>query len=396
VDADLVLVGGGLANSLIAYRLAQTRPDIALLLLERENRLGGEHTWSFNTADLTSDQYDWIRPFVQYQWPGYEVRFPAHTRWIASGYQSITSSRLHDVMVEALGEAVQLNSVVDSIAPTQVTLTDGRTIRAGAVVDGRGPVASAHLVIRYQKFVGQVVRLNRSHELRGPILMDATVEQLDGYRFVYVLPFEADLALIEDTRYSDSPTLDRDDYTTAIERYVDAQGWGMRGVDYEEQGVLPVALSGDIESFWDEATPGVARSGLRAALFHPTTGYSLPNAVRLADRLCEILPLTGSALNNVVRRESVRHWGATGFFRILNRMLFLAGEPPQRFRVFQRFYRLPQSLIDRFYAGQLTAIDRARLLVGRPPVPIGSAAAAVLSSGRVSDEPDVVGSHEEN
>ena len=38
---------------------------------------------------------------------------------------------------------------------------------------------------------------------------DATVEQLDGFRFLYTLPFGPDQLLVEDTRYSDGPALPR-------------------------------------------------------------------------------------------------------------------------------------------------------------------------------------------
>jgi len=35
--------------------------------------------------------------------------------------------------------------------------------------------------------------------------------------------------------------------------------------------------------------------------------------------------------------------------------------------VLERFYRLPESSIARFYALSTTAFDRARILCGRPP-----------------------------
>jgi lycopene beta-cyclase len=38
--------------------------------------------------------------------------------------------------------------------------------------------------------------------------------------------------------------------------------------------------------------------------------------------------------------------------------------------VLERFYRLPQPLIERFYAGEATLADKARILAGKPPVPI--------------------------
>jgi lycopene beta-cyclase len=393
-DADLTLVGGGLANGLIAYRLSQAQPGVRLLLIERGPRLGGEHTWSFSATDLSPEQRRWISPFVEHSWPGYEVRFPAYSRWINSGYCSITSPRLHDVVAASLGDRILLNSEVASIEGSELTLTDGSSIRTAAVLDGRGPSNSPSLTLRYQKFVGQVVRLGRSPGLSGPILMDATVEQLDGYRFIYVLPFEANMVLIEDTRYSDCPELQRDDYLAAIRAYAEGQSWSVKSIEREEEGVLPVALSGDIEAFWGEGDPRVARSGLRAALFHPTTGYSLPNAVRLADVLSQTTPLEVRSLVEVVRRQSMRHWHQTRFFRMLNRMLFLAGEPAQRFRVFQRFYRLPKPLIERFYAGRLNNRDQFRLLFGRPPVPVGRAISAAFSSARENTRLDQSGKSE--
>ena len=39
--------------------------------------------------------------------------------------------------------------------------------------------------------------------------MDATVEQQDGYRFVYCLPFTSTSVFVEDTYYQDTPMLDR-------------------------------------------------------------------------------------------------------------------------------------------------------------------------------------------
>jgi lycopene beta-cyclase len=364
------------------------KPDLQVLLVERDPHLGGEHTWSFNTADLTKRQYEWIAPFVEYSWPGYEVRFPAFRRWIDSGYHTITTARLHEVVADAVGESVLLGSEVEAIAPTEVLMSDGRRFVAKAVIDGRGPVDSLNLTVRFQKFVGQVVRLERPHGLKGPILMDATVEQIDGYRFIYVLPFAETTALIEDTRYSDSPALQREEYVGEIARYADEQGWGIETVEREEEGVLPVALSGDIERFWEEEPRGVARAGLRAALFHPTTGYSFPNAVQLAEHLSASVPKSHGALYETVRQVSVEHWRATKFFRMLNRMMFLAADPERRLRVFQRFYKLPKPLIERFYAGNLISSDRVRLLVGRPPVPVGRAISAILSSGRENGRDD--------
>ena len=51
---------------------------------------------------------------------------------------------------------------------------------------------------------------------------------------------------------------------------------------------------------------------------------------------------------------------------------------PERYRVLERFYRLPEPLIGRFYAGRSTFADRLRILAGRPPVSVRRAVAAVM------------------
>jgi lycopene beta-cyclase len=58
-------------------------------------------------------------------------------------------------------------------------------------------------------------------------------------------------------------------------------------------------------------------------------------------------------------------------------MLFRAADPPHRYRVLEHFYRLPEPVIARFYAGRSTMLDKMRILSGRPPVPIGRALSAL-------------------
>ncbi len=249
------------------------------------------------------------------------------------------------------------------------------------MVDGRGVRPSPHLALGFQKFLGQEVRTAAPHGLAEPIVMDATVSQIDGYRFLYVLPFDETTLLVEDTRYADGPALDTAGMRAAIADYAAAQGWQVAEVLREEEGVLPVALDGDIAAFWHgrEALPAV---GLRAALFHPTTGYSLPDAARLADRVALAERLDAAGLAALIRDHSVALWRRRAFFRRLNRMLFRAARPEHRYRVLQRFYRLPQPLVERFYAGRPSWLDKLRIMAGKPPVPVLAALPCLPEHGR--------------
>ena len=376
---DLILAGAGLANGLIAWRLRQVRPELNILCIDAQESLGGNHTWSFHDGDLTAEQHHWIEPLVVKRWSSYQVHFPQISRMLDSGYASITSERFAEVITQALGDRLRLGETITELGPRHVRLASGEMLKAGAVIDGRGVRPSPHLVLGQQAFVGQLLRLEQPHGLLGPIIMDARVDQGDGYRFVYVLPFSADTVLVEDTHYVDRHTLSTEQLREHIGEYVRWQGWTVAECLREEQGVLPITLAGDFEAFWQQAS-GQPLSGLRAGLFHCTTGYSLPHAVRLAQWLAQQPVMDADRLFTGIRDHAREQWSNQGFYRLLNRMLFLAGRPQDRWRVMQRFYRLSPALISRFYAGQNHWRDRARILVGKPPVPVDEAVRAALRS----------------
>jgi lycopene beta-cyclase len=373
VLADAILVGGGLTSSLIALRLKRSRPDMKIVMLEREARIGGEHTWCHFATDISPAISEWLGPLIVHDWSGYDVRFPAHRRTLPTHYRAITSGRLHQVISELLGEDVWLSVDAREVKVDSVRLVDGRRLEAPLVIDARGPRRSNRLALGWQKFLGQEVRLAAPHGLTRPIVMDATVAQLDGYRFLYVLPTGPDSMLIEDTRYSDGPALDRAALESDIAAYAQAQGWQIAEVQREEVGVLPIALAGDIDAYWADEKPGAADAGMRAALFHPTTGYSSPDAARTAEMIAGLPRLTTTAVRAAIIEMSKSAWRRRGFYRLLNRMLFRAADPDRRYKVLERFYRLPTPLIERFYAGEATLRDKLRILAGKPPVPVDRA-----------------------
>ncbi|WGM38627.1 lycopene beta-cyclase CrtY [Caulobacter sp. NIBR1757] len=384
-DHDVIIAGGGLAGGLIALRLRAFRPSLDILVLEAGPVLGGVHTWSCFESDLTAEIRDWLTPMISHRWAGYSVRFPGYERRLTTPYLSIASSRFADHVMRELGAAVRLNAPVADLEASIAMLADGTTLTAPLIIDARGPT-SGPLVLGWQKFVGLEVELSRPHDLAGPIVMDATVDQLDGYRFLYTLPLSPTRLLIEDTRYSDGEALDKESLRADIGAYAEQQGWSIASIIRQEDGVLPIALGGDIAAWWDRSGSAVS-VGLRAALFHPVTGYSLPDAARLADEIAVLPRLDTAAVRAAVRQRSMTSWEQRGFFRLLNRMLFRACAPELRYRVLGRFYRLRQPLVERFYAARPTLADKARILTGKPPVPIGAAIKVMAESSVLGDLP---------
>ena len=380
---DIAIVGGGLAGGLIALATRQANPLLSIALFEAGQTFGGNHRWSWFEGDLDKKGEALLAPFAKAEWTGgNEVRFPGHSRRLAGNYRSLDSREFDACLRQLLPqEAIRTGSRVLGLDAQGITLENGERIAAKAVIDCRDAGRSEHLTGGWQIFLGQHWRTDRPHGIARPIIMDATVEQLGAYRFVYVLPLAEDEVFIEDTYYADDPVLHADTLKDRIAAYAASHGW-QGEVVHEETGLLPVITGGDFDAYRASlAVPGVALAGARGGFVHPLTSYTVPIAVRNALALAEASRGDLSALPEFAARRAQDHWRNTHYYRMLGKMLFQAAIPEERYRVFERFYRLPEGLIERFYSAQSTSLDKLRILTGRPPVAIGKAVKALLGKG---------------
>jgi lycopene beta-cyclase len=381
---DIAIAGGGLSGGLIALALKRARPELTLALVEAGATLGGNHRWSWFWSDLPPGGEELLATFPQTRWDdGYEVRFPAYQRGLSSPYRSLTSDDFHAALCEALpAQAIRTRASIAAVDGGGITLGNGERIEARAVIDCRGFEPTPYLAGGWQVFLGRHVRTAKPHNLERPVIMDATVEQLDGYRFVYCLPLGPTELFVEDTYYADLPLLDRAKLSERLDAYCSRRGW-IGQVLSEETGVLPVVTGGDFAAWQaSQGTAGVARAGVRGGFWHPLTSYTLPFATEIALLVADRADLSGAELADLLAERAREHWRATRFYRLLGRMLFQASEPSLRYRVLERFYRLPRYTVERLYAGRSTPADLRRILCGRPPVPVTRAIAALLKDGR--------------
>jgi lycopene beta-cyclase len=135
---DVILVGGGLANGLIAHFLKEVRPEVSFLLLESENQLGGDHTWSFHGTDVSPHAFEMIKPLISYSWKNYEVHFPKYQREIDISYHSILSRDFHKKLMEKLQNRVRLSCPVKELGKNYVITASGEKWDSLCVIDGRG------------------------------------------------------------------------------------------------------------------------------------------------------------------------------------------------------------------------------------------------------------------
>jgi lycopene beta-cyclase len=216
------------------------------------------------------------------------------------------------------------------------------------------------LELGWQKSFGREYVFAAPHRVDRPVLIDATVEQGSGFRFMRCLPFSDRRMLVEDVEYSDSAETDAAAAAARLDAYLATRKWQQASVEREEERVLPVPTGGDFGAFWRVGGARVAKIGMRGGFFHPTSGHSLGDAVRSAITLTRQGDFGGAALHDLFEEEAAASWRKRDLQRGFNAGLFGAkGE--ERRRHFEDFYAVDPALIARFLGGRTALLDKMRL-----------------------------------
>ena len=374
-----VVVGAGLSGLILAWRCLSSNPNVSVIIIDSNHIIGGDHTWSFNINDIESSLHEWIEPFIAHSWKKYDVKFKGYSRRLNIPYCTGNSNSLRacvDPFIKSGRLKLILDTEVVKLTSFDVTILNGEKFTGDYIFDARGFTFDDNIKLGIQKFYGKTIETAKPHNLKYPIIMDATVSQHDGYRFIYCLPFGKKQILIEDTYYSDGLNFDQDKYNKRIDQYIEDNNWTEHKVIRVEKGILPITLAVDSKLIEKRGLKNKEpiKIGMRGNFYHPVTGYSFPDSVRLASKISRTInSYDKNKLVNLdleIRKYKLLLYRRDRYFRLLNRLLFKASSPSKRHLVLQRFYTLSESLIKRFYEGNLHKKDMLRILIGKPPVPV--------------------------
>jgi len=374
---DYILVGGGLQSGLIVLALKHYQPQSKVLVVERFERLGGNHTWSFHPKDVSATASAWLESIVEYRWPSYQVRLKRFEKKIDVAYASISSEHFASMVMRSIESeeafVVRTNTEVTEIAKNEITTSKGEKVSGRLVLDCRGPgpsSASLYSMCGYQKFWGFEIVLKSDWPFDGPIVMDDRVDQSDGFRFIYSLPFERRRVLVEDTRFSNESAIDRDECLAKVRMYLAAIGVDDWSIVREEHGILPMPISSELfpgsngQCKTGENSQALC-GGYVGGWFHAATGYSFPLAIAFAETVAISTP---ESAESELAKLAQMHRSRARFVRFLNRLLFRLVKPSTRYQIFRRFYDvLSNDSIARFYSHRFTWRDAFRIVVGWPP-----------------------------
>lgn len=367
-----IFIGGGLSSVLAAYTWLKQGYSKPMLMIEQSKQLCGNHTWSFNETDILPEAWHLLKPLISASWTRYEVKFPKINKTLNIPYHSIFSESLALHIQKLCAENPLLNILTGQKATViqqgsthinpVIQAEDGQEYTADWVIQATG-TGQNYTDTAYQKFLGLEVILENSANVQYPVIMDATVPQKDGFRFMYILPFENHRILIEDTYYSLNSHLDVSYLTQEIEQYAQSKNWKIKEIIRTEKGILPIPLRQNPPKM---IKGKVLPLGMHADLFHVTTGYSLAVNYNFIWQMYS--HLNQKDLNTIWYKKQQNFYKSMQFYRMMNRFLFIAGKTDKRYKFLETFYqRQSEGAVARFYAGNSTLKDKMNIFSGKAP-----------------------------
>ena len=209
---DLIILGGGLAGGLAALALRRRGPT-STSRWSSPARSAAIISGRSSTATSRRPTRALVEPLIAHRWPGYDVRFPAHRR-------TPRPALPHDRERSARPRRCAPRSPPTAIIRGARRRRDRRPASRSTTANRLPPApcsTRAALAAAPRRAGLRLAEIRRPDARPSPPATASTarsswtprVDQADGYRFVYCLPFSPTELFVEDTYYSDTPDLDR-------------------------------------------------------------------------------------------------------------------------------------------------------------------------------------------
>jgi lycopene beta-cyclase len=348
MEKPVIILGGGIWGSLLALRLKEALPHIPFKLYEESSTLGHHESISFRESDCRAAM-PWLRPLITHSWKQHHVKCATFEKWITEPYHHIEAARIHEVLSETLD---QDNLRLNNMMSPEFAIQEG-----SFVIDARTECYFSNA--GFKKTLSLEVELMEDHHLIAPVIFDGTIDPRDQCRHLSYFPLASNRLLIKDFWYSSNRQLNLNEMRNTLMETLTQKGWKIQKVLREESYVIEVPMS-----------PPVVREEGRviklAGLFHDTTGSTITMATTLIDQMVKTSFRFGE-LKEVVKKFRKQAEMDRQFLRFMNRLLI----EQKQHQVFEVLFKQDTSLIERFSRGNLSVLDRYKILAGKSNYEVG-------------------------
>ena len=281
---DYIICGGGASGLLLSNALLSEKHfnDKKILIIEKESKTDNDKTFGF-----WNDKESVLDNIVFKEWEYAEFRDSnSHNSFLLSPYKykMIKSNEFYLSIGDKISKAsnfTYLNSTVNEIdqVNNKVKTNDGEFSSSIIFSSIYNEVSFKKYPLLKQHFIGWTIETkNESFDDNKITFMDFSVDQKDEIRFMYILPFSKNKALIEYTLFSGDIISD-DEYEKEIKAYLKKRNILNYSIVEKEKGMIPMTCY----PFFENNTDTYFQIGTAGGWSKPSTGYTIKNSIEKID-----------------------------------------------------------------------------------------------------------------
>ena len=289
---DYIICGAGASGLLLSNSMINDDffNDKKILIIEKDKKNKNDRTFGFweNKKSLLDE-------LVFKEWEYAEFKDSSfHNSFLLEPfkYKMIKSSKFYSHIGKKISNAsnfTYLHSNIKSIDQKNklVKTDDGNfqsSIIFSSIYDDQKLDFKKYPLLK-QHFIGWTIQTkDQCFDDNKITFMDFSVDQQNEIRFMYVLPFSKNKALVEYTLFSSS-TIEDDEYETEIKNYLKINKILDYNVLEKEKGVIPMTCY----PFFKKNTDSFFKIGTAGGWTKPSTGYTVKNSIDKIDLIISYL-----------------------------------------------------------------------------------------------------------
>jgi lycopene beta-cyclase len=289
---DYIICGAGASGLLLSYSIINDNffNYKKILVIEKDVKDQNDKTFGFweNKESL-------LDKLVFKEWEYAEFKDSKfHNSFLLKPfkYKMIKSSKFYSYIGDKISNAsnfTYLNSNIKSIDQINNTVkTDNGEFQASIIFSSiydDPEVEFKKYPLLKQHFIGWTIETeNESFDDNKITFMDFSVDQKNEIRFMYILPFTKNKALVEYTLFSKS-IIDDNEYEKGIENYLKENHITDYTILDKEKGLIPMTCY----PFFQKNTDNYFKIGTAGGWTKPSTGYTVKNSLDKIDLIINCL-----------------------------------------------------------------------------------------------------------
>ena len=287
---DYIICGGGASGLLLSNAFISDKffNDKKILIIERESKTTNDKTFGF-----WNDKESVLDEMVFKEWEFAEFKDSnSYNTFLLNPYKykMIKSNQFYSHIGNKILKAANfkyLNSNINEIDEiNNIVKTDDGEFSSSIIFSSiYNEVNFKKYPLLKQHFIGWTIETkSETFDDNKITFMDFSVDQKDEIRFMYILPFSKNKALVEYTLFSKELISDNE-YEKEIKSYLKENNIQGYTIKEKEKGMIPMTCY----PFFENNTDTYFQIGTAGGWSKPSTGYTIKNSIKKIDVVVESL-----------------------------------------------------------------------------------------------------------